>query len=35
MDPEVNTYGNRDFVRVDAYAAPQNRRVTASLNVTF
>jgi hypothetical protein len=35
MDPEVNTYGNRDFVRVDAYAAPQNRRVTASLNVNF
>lgn len=35
MDPEVNTYGNRDFVRVDAYAAPQNRRITASLNVNF
>ncbi|HEY0022750.1 MAG TPA: SusC/RagA family TonB-linked outer membrane protein [Longimicrobium sp.] len=35
IDPEANTYGNRSFVRVDAYAAPQNRRVTASLNINF
>lgn len=35
IDPEVNTYGNRSFVRVDAYAMPQNRRVTAAINVNF
>jgi hypothetical protein len=35
IDPEANTYGNRSFVRVDAYAAPQNRRITASLNINF
>lgn len=35
IDPEVNTYGNRSFVRVDAYAAPQNRRISAAINFTF
>ncbi|MBA2571647.1 MAG: SusC/RagA family TonB-linked outer membrane protein [Gemmatimonadetes bacterium] len=35
LDPEVNTYGNRSFVRVDAYAAPQNRRLSAALNFNF
>jgi len=35
LDPEVNTYGNRSFVRADAYAAPMNRRVTVSLNLTY
>jgi len=35
IDPEVNTYGNRSFVRVDAYAAPQNRRVSAAINLNF
>ncbi|HEX2076532.1 MAG TPA: SusC/RagA family TonB-linked outer membrane protein [Longimicrobium sp.] len=35
IDPEVNTYGNRSFVRVDAYAAPQNRRLSASINFNF
>lgn len=35
IDPEVNTYGNRSFVRVDAYAMPQNRRVSAAINVNF
>ena len=35
IDPEANTYGNRSFVRVDAYAAPPNRRITASLNFNF
>ncbi|HEU4455849.1 MAG TPA: SusC/RagA family TonB-linked outer membrane protein [Longimicrobium sp.] len=35
LDPEVNTYGNRSFVRADAYAAPMNRRVTVSVNLTY
>lgn len=35
IDPEVNTYGNRSFVRVDAYAMPQNRRLSAAINVNF
>ena len=35
VDPEVNTYGNRSLVRVDAYAAPQNRRLTAAINLNF
>ncbi|HEU0076584.1 MAG TPA: hypothetical protein VFQ76_02980, partial [Longimicrobiaceae bacterium] len=35
IDPEVNTYGNRSFVRVDAYAMPQNRRLSASINLNF
>ncbi|MDQ3605102.1 MAG: TonB-dependent receptor, partial [Gemmatimonadota bacterium] len=35
VDPEANTYGNRSFVRVDAYAAPQNRRLTAAIHVNF
>ncbi|HEU0054416.1 MAG TPA: TonB-dependent receptor, partial [Longimicrobium sp.] len=35
IDPEVNSYGNRSFVRTDAYAAPMNRRVAVSLNLTY
>jgi outer membrane receptor protein involved in Fe transport len=35
MDPEANTYGNQSFVRVDAYAAPQNRRVSLAINLNF
>ncbi|MGQ0767367.1 MAG: SusC/RagA family TonB-linked outer membrane protein [Gemmatimonadota bacterium] len=35
IDPEVNTYGGRNFVRVDAYSSPMNRRLTAGLNLTF
>ncbi|HEU4562408.1 MAG TPA: hypothetical protein VFS20_31550, partial [Longimicrobium sp.] len=35
IDPEVNTYANRNFTRVDAYAAPMMRRVTVSLNLGF
>ena len=35
LDPEVNSYGNRSFVRADAYAAPMNRRFTVSVNVTY
>ncbi|MEO7648445.1 MAG: SusC/RagA family TonB-linked outer membrane protein [Gemmatimonadaceae bacterium] len=34
-DPEVNTYGGRNFVRVDAYAAPMMRRMTAAINLQF
>jgi TonB-linked SusC/RagA family outer membrane protein len=34
-DPEVNSYGGRNFVRVDAYAAPMLRRFTAAINLTF
>jgi hypothetical protein len=35
IDPEVNSYGTRSFVRTDAYAAPMNRRVAVSLNLTY
>jgi TonB dependent receptor len=35
VDPEVNSYGGRNFVRVDAYAAPAMRRLTAALTLQF
>lgn len=35
IDPEVNTTANRSFVRVDAYAAPMNRRVSLALNLSY
>lgn len=35
IDPEVNSYGGRNFVRADAYASPMLRRLTASVNLTF
>lgn len=35
VDPEVNTYGGRNFVRVDAYAAPMLRRLSAIINLTY
>ena len=35
IDPEVNTYGLRNLIRVDAFAAPSLRRLSASLNVSF
>jgi TonB-dependent starch-binding outer membrane protein SusC len=35
VDPEVNSYGGRNFVRVDAYAAPMMRRLTAALTLGF
>jgi len=35
VDPEVNSYGGRNFVRVDAYAAPMMRRWSASFNVQY
>jgi TonB-linked SusC/RagA family outer membrane protein len=34
-DPEVNTYGNRAFIRGDIYSMPMTRRLTAALNLTF
>jgi hypothetical protein len=35
VDPEVNSYGGRNFVRVDAYAAPMMRRLTAAVTLGF
>jgi len=35
VDPEVNSYGGRNFVRVDAYAAPMLRRLSAMINLTY
>jgi hypothetical protein len=35
LDPEVNTYGGRNFLRVDAYASPMTRRVTAAVTLTY
>ena len=34
-DPEVSSYGGRNFVRVDAYAAPAARRFTAAVNIQY
>jgi TonB-linked SusC/RagA family outer membrane protein len=34
-DPEVNSYGGRNFVRVDAYAAPMLRRLSAAISLTY
>lgn len=34
-DPEVNTYGNRSFIRGDIYAMPMTRRISATVNLTF
>ena len=34
-DPEVNTYGNRAFIRGDIYSMPMTRRLTATLNLSF
>lgn len=35
VDPEVNSYGGRNFVRVDAYAIPQTRRYTVAFNLQY
>ena len=35
VDPEVNSYGGRNFVRVDAYAAPMMRRISAAINLQY
>ena len=34
-DPEVNSYGGRNFVKIDAYAAPATRRITGALSLQF
>ena len=34
-DPEVNSYGGRSFVRIDAYALPMVRRVSAGFNIQY
>jgi TonB-linked SusC/RagA family outer membrane protein len=34
-DPEVSSYGGRNFVRVDSYAAPAARRFSASINLQY
>lgn len=35
LDPEVNTYGGRNFIRVDSYAAPMTRRVSMSMTLSY
>ena len=35
VDPEVSSYGGRNFVRVDSYAAPAARRFSASINLQY
>jgi TonB-linked SusC/RagA family outer membrane protein len=35
VDPEVNSYGGRSFVRVDAYALPMTRRLSAGFNLSY
>jgi hypothetical protein len=34
-DPEVNSYGGRNFVRIDNYASPMMRRLSAGINLGF
>ncbi len=34
-DPEVSSYGGRNFVRVDSYASPAARRFSASINLQY
>ncbi|HEV2130326.1 MAG TPA: hypothetical protein VGR27_04465, partial [Longimicrobiaceae bacterium] len=35
IDPEVNTYGNRSFIRADVYPVPMIRRMSLSVNFSF
>jgi hypothetical protein len=35
IDPETNSYGGRTFMRVDAWATPNPRRLIGSVNLTF
>ena len=35
VDPEVNSYGGRNFVRIDAYALPMIRRLSAGFNLQY
>ena len=34
-DPEVNSYGGRSFNRIDAYALPMVRRLSAGFNIQY
>ena len=35
IDPEVNSYGGRLFVRADAYASPMTRRLSVAINLSY
>jgi TonB-linked SusC/RagA family outer membrane protein len=35
VDPEVNTYGGRNLVRIDAYSLPMVRRVSLGFNIQY
>jgi TonB-linked SusC/RagA family outer membrane protein len=35
VDPEVNSYGGRNFSRIDAYALPMVRRLSAGFNLQY
>jgi TonB-dependent starch-binding outer membrane protein SusC len=35
VDPEVNSYGGRSFSRIDAYALPMVRRLSAGFNLQY
>ena len=35
IDPETNSYGGRNFLRVDAWATPNPRRFVGSVNLIF
>ena len=35
VDPEVNSYGGRNFVRIDAYALPMVRRLSLGFNIQY
>ncbi|MGH7712605.1 MAG: hypothetical protein ACREOG_15040, partial [Gemmatimonadaceae bacterium] len=35
LDPEVNSYGGRLFVRADAYASPMTRRLSVAINLSY
>jgi hypothetical protein len=35
VDPEVNSYGGRNFVRIDAYALPMVRRMSVGFNLQY
>jgi TonB-linked SusC/RagA family outer membrane protein len=35
VDPEVNSYGGRNFARIDAYALPMVRRLSAGFNLQY
>jgi DNA-binding transcriptional MerR regulator len=35
VDPEVNSYGGRIYSRIDAYALPMIRRLSAGVNIQY